>query len=237
MKKCLLFLIILLGCCGCSAEYHLDIDSIDKMNEEVVLSASSSDDYDKIRDYSNYLPINYNSDEPAVFEKKLDDIEYYRKKKSNDNSHLSFSYSYNMEKMKNNMITHSCFEYVNVMTSSLGQDKDAELMLSTSDKFLCFEHYDNLDKVHVVITSKYKLKETNADNVSKHQYEWTFRRNDSDGKYIYLLLDARRRDLTLWERFLEGEFVNVFTISILLFMIGGLVFFLLKKKGDRRDKI
>ena len=81
------------------------------------------------------------------------------------------------------------------------------------------------------------MKGTNADSVNGHVYIWNINRSNYHDKYIYLLLDTSKRDLTLWERILEGEFTNLFTISLLLLVIGGFIYFILKMKGDYKNRI
>ena len=233
MKKIWLIILVLF-LTGCSVNYELDIGRDVRLIENVNLSANTNVDVEKINAFDYYVPIDYTNDDPSVFEKKFNDIDYYDITKKADNSSLSFSYDkYDVNQFNYNMFAKSCYQYVTVMN----QNNNKELLLSTSRKFLCFDKYDNLDDVTVTITSKYKLKETNADEVDGHTYRWFITKGNADNKYLYLLLDTTVRELTIWERILEGEFTNTFTIFLVVFVVGGIIIFLFKKKGDRRNKV
>ena len=232
MKIKYFFLIICLFLLsGCSVDYHLNIDKDFSFNETVVMSASNEADISVISSYNSYLPINVDADDSVLFENKIDGVEYYELKKTTDNSRLKLYYDFDYEKFNHSMIANSCYQYVTVMKD--GKD----LILSTSREFLGFDVYDNLENVKVTLTSTYKLNETNADETDGHNYIWYITRENANNKYLYLSLDTTKRDLTLWEKLKEGEYTNIFTISVLLFLIGLLIYYILKKKGERRDKI
>ena len=232
-KYLLIIIVIAFLCSGCSVDYNIDIDKKLDFVEDINLNSTSDEDTQKIKEFNSFVPINVEADDSAVFEKKYDDIEYYDIRKSNENNKLIFNYVSNIDKFNNDMFARSCYQYITLMK----KNEDKDLLLSTSRKFLCFDKYENLDDVTVTITSKYKLKETNADVVENHKYTWYINKDNADNKFVYLLLDITDRDLTLWERILEGEYVNIFTISLLLLVIGLVIYFILKKKGDRKNKI
>ena len=135
------------------------------------------------------------------------------------------------------MIIHKCYKYLTFMNTENKKTKKNELLLSTSRQFLCFDKYDNLDDVTVTIRSKFKLKDTNADIVEKHKYTWNITKDNANDKFIYLLLDVHDRDLTLLEKIQEGEYTNIFTISLVLLLFGFLIYFSLKVKGKRRNRV
>ena len=233
MKKMLMLLIFAFLITGCSVNYELNIDKQLNLSENIILNATTDTDVQKILDFNQYIPINIEFDEPVIFKEKADGVQYYNINKKSDNSSLKFNYSYDVDEFNFNIFAKSCYQYVTVMD----QDNEKELLLSTSREFLCFDKYDNLDDVTVTITSKYKLKETNADEVSRHTYRWFINKGNAKDKYLYLLLNTGEKDLNLWERILEGDFTNTFTIFLAVFLIGGIIIFLFKKKGDRRNRV
>ncbi len=233
-KNILLFVFIVLCCTGCHVDYHLNIDTVNSMEENIILNGTSNDDIKKINSFNEFVPIDIIADDYSAFQKKLDGIDYYSILRK-DNS-LNFIYDrFNVKKLNDSMFARSCYQYVTVMEG--GRGKSSELLLSTSNKFLCFDRYDNLDDVTVTITSKYKLKKTNADVVDEHKYTWNINKENANDKYLYLLLDTTVRELSLWDRIMEGEYTNVFTVSLVIAFIGGIVYLILKKKGDRRNRI
>ena len=237
MKKIwLIFLVLFLT--GCSVNYELDIDNSAILRENIKISANNDSDIEKIKEFNYYVPIDYTNDDYSVYEKKFDKIEYYDVSKASDNKSLVFKYDkYDSNKFNYNMFGRTCYKYVAVMEQKDKKSKKRELLLSTSRQFLCFDNYENLDEVNVIIKSKYKLLETNADVQEKHKYIWNITKENANNKYIYLLLDLKTRELTLWERIQEGEYVNMFTISLVLFLVGLVIWFLFKKKGDIKNKV
>ena len=232
MKKCLLFLCLFLVT-GCTAGYQLDIDEELNLKEKTIVNAVTSLDVDEIKDFNRIIPSNIDVDDFKAFEKKVDGISYYNINKKNDNTLLSLDHKFNVNSINNSYIARSCYEYVTIMR----QNKDKELLLSTSNKFLCFKNYDNLDEVKIIITSKYKLKNTNADNVNGHNYIWNINKSNYSNKNIYLLLDITDIDLTFWERVLNGEYTNICVVSILIFVFCMFGYFYLRGVSKRRDEI
>ena len=232
-----LFLIIILCCSGCSVVCDFDIDSLNNIDEKINISADNSLDIEKIKDFNYYVPISYLVDDYSAFESEKKGLFYYNFSKNNDNSNMKFSYSYDIDDIKDDFFAHRCFEYVAFKKNSLGNKGKSELILSTSNKFLCFDRYDNLDNVIVNVYSKYKLKDTNADDVDGHKYTWKFDRNNYNDKFIYLLLDTTVRDLNFWERLLEGDSLTIFALFIIIFVFLGIVILLFKKRGQMRNKV
>ena len=56
-------------------------------------------------------------------------------------------------------------------------------------------------------------------------------------KNIYLTFDTTVDDRSFLEKLQEGEYTNIFTVSIVLSVIAGIVYLFLKRKSDMRDKI
>ncbi len=230
VKYCFLIVCLML-LSGCSIDYHLDIDKNLYFDESVVMNASSDADISAIMSYNEFLPIDREADDPFVFKNKIDGIKYYKMEKSKDNSKMRFSYKFDDQLFNKSLIVNSCYKYITSMKV------DNNLILSTSREFLGFDVYDNLDEVKVTLSSTYKLNETNADEVEGHNYIWYITRENANNKYLYLSLDTSVRNLTLWEKILEGEYTNIFTVSVLLFIVGMGIYWFFKKKSERRDKI
>ena len=198
IKYYLLF-ICLFFLSGCSANYQLNIDKNLSFNETVIMNASDNEDISLISSYEGYLPINVESDDTAVFEKKIDNVEYYDLKKNKDNSKMKFSYNFDLTSLNKSMIAASCFKHIAAINNVDDTENKNELILSTSKGFLCFDKYENLDDVTVVLYSKYQEIQTNADVIDGHQYIWNIDRENAKDKYIYLSLDMNKKNLNLWE--------------------------------------
>lgn len=236
-NKCLLFFVIVLCCTGCHVDYNLNIDNDLNLDEAVVLQADTSSDAERIEKYDEYLPVDYNSDDYSSFDKKLPNMKYYSIKKSKDNSSMSLKYKFDISQFNEGMIAKSCFKYITVMKKKKGEGRYGALLLSTSNRLQCMDNYENLDQVAIHISSKYKLIESNADEVTHHNYTWYYDRSNYTNKHIYLLLDIKEKDLTFWEKFLEGEYFNSFTVTLFIFIVVGIVIFILRRWGIERNKV
>lgn len=236
-NKCLLFLVIVLCCTGCHVDYNLNIDNKLNLSESIMLQADTSSDIEKIQGYDEYQPVDYKADEAAVFQKKFPNVEYYSISKGKDSSSINFKYKFDISQFNEGMFAKNCFKYVTVMKKKNGKGRYGALLLSTSDRLQCMDNYDNLDQVTINISSKFKLIECNADEVSHHKYTWYYDRGNYTDKHIYLLLDTREKDLTFLEKFLEGEYINTFTVILFIFVIVGIVIFILRRKGIERNKV
>lgn len=234
-KNILLLLLIIIPLTGCTVEYKLDIDENIKLHENITITPIIDTEINKIKAYNSYIPINIDIDEEAAFKKKYKDLKYYKYKKDNNNNMIIKS-SHDINQFNTSRFANSCYEYIALSKTKTKEEKE-NLLLSTSKKFLCFDMYEELDEVKITITSTYKLKETNADEVKRHTYSWNINRSNKDNKVIYLLLDTTEQDLNFWERLKNGEYTNIFTISLLLFIIGIIIYGYLKRKSIKRDEI
>ena len=228
--KFLFFLLILMICSGCSAEYNLNIDKDDKIKEIITLSAEDGNDIEQIEKYQTYLPIDKDADDASVFEKKIDGVSYYEQKKSPSYDKLKFSYLHHFDTFQQDYITNSSYEYV-----TLTKDKE-NLILSTSRINKAFEIYNNLTSVTINITSRYKLVDTNADTHSKYKYTWVVDRTNYNNKYLYLSLDTSNRKKTVSE---EVNDTGIFAYLPLILIIVGVIVvgWLVVKKGDKRNQV
>lgn len=235
MKKVYLISIIgLLLLTGCDVKYNLNIDKELKVQEKTELTAETDQDIKKLKEFNQYIPIDYRADDFSAYQQKLKDVEYYDIEKTNET--MKLNYSYNIENYNYSNLAARCYEHITISKTEDKEEKE-NLLLSTSKKFLCFDMYEELDEVKIVINSTYKLKETNADEVKRHTYIWNLNRTNKDNKVIYLLLDTTEQDLNFWERLKNGEYTNIFTISLLLFLIGIIIYGYLKRKSLKRDEI
>lgn len=232
-KYIILCFIFLFVCSGCSIEYNLDIDQSLNLNESITFEADNSDDVKKIQDYEKFLPISIYADDSSVFESKKDDVDYYDISKEEDFSKISFDYSYNIDKFNDNVFARSCYQYITVMNSYDKEEQRDELLLSTSKKFLCFDNQEALDSVTIKIHTKRDVYSNNADIVDGNNYIWNITRDDKDNASIQMVVSSTpiQKTLSFWERNL------LFFIAVGVFLIGGLIYIILKKRSDKVDEI
>ena len=211
------------------AQYELDIDDELELKENITLTATDDNDNQYFRDFKYYIPLSVNSDDYSVYLKKYDSVSYYNMVRSEDK--YVFKNKFDVDGYIDSTIVNNAFEYISIT------DVNDLTVFSTSSGFLLFDSYNNLEDVTIVIKSKLKLVETNADYVEKHKYTWNINKENAYDKYLYLKVDRGYDDRTLWEKIKDGEYINNFTIFLSIFLGIGIIIFLFKKKGDRRNKV
>lgn len=233
VKFFLLSLFILLICSGCTVEYNLNIDDKLNLNESITINGNSEEDINKIRDFNSYLPVDISIDDSSAFNSKKDDIEYYNVKKKKNDSVMNFDYSYDVDLFNNNVFVRSCYEYVTVMDSYNEEEKRDELLLSTSNKFLCFDQFDNLDSVVIKIKTKRDVYFNNADNVIGNTYIWNITEGNLDDATINMVLSSEiiGSKLSFWER------NALFLISLGVVLLIVIVYKYLKKRSEKINEI
>ena len=229
MKKIFLLIIILFCCSGCTASYTVNLDKGFKFVEDIDIVAVGENDSDKFKDFKMFIPIDGDCDDYSVYMEKVKGISYYNYSKVNDK--FVFHNSFKKDEYLNSTIVRSAFDYVFLT------EVKKDVVLSSSIGFKLFDQYDNLDEVKIVVNSKFKLKETNADEVSKHKYVWNINRDNASSKYIYLKLNFKDDDRTFLEKLFDGEYINLFTVFVFLCLVGCLIYLFIIKKGDRRNRL
>lgn len=232
LKYILICLFVLFICSGCSVNYDLDIDKSLNLNESITVVADTNSEIEKIQNYNEFLPISIEADSPTVFNSKVDDVEYYDIVKEDDNSEITFDYSYNFDNFNDNVFARSCYQYVTVMNSYDEEEQRDELLISTSKKFLCFDSQEGLDNVTVRIKTKREVYSSNADSVDGNTYIWNITKDDKDDASIQMVVSSEIEDsLSFWEKNM------LFLIAIGIFIVGGIVYIILKKHSDKVDEI
>ena len=220
--KPIILLIILSILSGCSAEYNIDI------KDKSVLEQLNINNID-VNNFKNInLPIDHEVDEYDVFEKKDETLEYYDIAIKNDV--VNISYNFHTNNYNTSMLFNSCYE------NTVYTKDNHEILINTSNKFLCFDAYEELDDLKIKITSKYKLIETNADKKEKYNYYWYINKENKDNKKIYLRLDTTTVIKTIFEKLTDiGLITPLILVSVILITL--IIIRLVKIVGERRNKI
>ena len=233
LKYIILGFCCFLFCSGCSVEYNLDIDNELNLKEKITINSQNSNDINRIKELKDYYPTNYSADRFEIFEKKTKGVSYYDVNKNSDNTSVEFKYNYNFKSFSDNVFAKTCYEYVTLMNYYNEETKRNELILSTSNKFMCFDYQDTLDNVTLKIHTKRKVYDNNADEVKNDTYIWNINRDNQNEKYIMLSMESTIKDneVPFWEK-------NILLFVLLgLLLIGLIVFIIMSKRSKRVDKI
>lgn len=229
----LLSLFVLLFCSGCNVEYNLNIDDKLNLNEVIEIEATTNDEMKKISDYNSLLPVDINIDDSFAFQNKNKNIEYYEISKKRNNSFINFKYSYDVDLFNDNVFARSCYQYVTVMNNHDNVDDRDELVLSTSKKFLCFDNFEDLDNVIIKIKTKREVFSNNADSVDGDTYIWNITEANKDDAAISMVMSSEivANKLSFFEK------NALFIIVLSVFIVGGIIYILMKKRSEKVNEI
>lgn len=225
MKKIIMIFISVLLFSGCSVEYNLNIKN-NKYIENIDISNINLENY-------NIL----NNSQLALFSdtRKLTDTtsleEYnsypkYDKKNTNKNNlyKINYSYDFDMDNYTDSNAVKSCYEYFKITTNG------NNVTLSTSNKFNCFNSYNELDKVTINITSYYGVVRSNADKVNGKTYTWEITKENASNKPILFEYDNTKRNITLIDYFTDNIYL-VILFGVLLFVVGPILIIIIRKNN------
>lgn len=232
MKRNIILIIILLLLTGCKIEYKINLNNNFDIEETAKLISTTTKDETEFNEFSLHIPIDKEADDYTVFTDKSDKLEYYNFKRINNT--LQFGYKYKQsetEKYINSSFVNTAYDYI-----SINKVNEETLVLSTSKDFRLFDRYPSIEEVKVTINTKYKVITNNADEVKRHNYTWIITKDNAYGKGIYLKLNPTKEDITFLEKLLRGDYLNIFTISLLILALGYIVFLILKRKSQKVDE-
>lgn len=233
IKKITFILIGIFSLSGCTATYNLNISS-NNISESLNINGVSIDS-------SNYfIPVYYNSISTDQYDvdtnQKIDGIEYYKTSSSSNNFNLDYNFT-NDDFLKSNIANTFVSSFVFKKYDYDDDGKKDYYVISTTDDFSAFNLYNELNEVTIKITNNHEVISNNADEVDGNIYIWHFKPNNTSSINMVYNPDVIVDNRTFLQKIQSGEYTNIFTISILLFLIGTIVFIAIKKIGDKRDKI
>lgn len=121
----------------------------------------------------------------------------------------------------------TCYDAFNII-----KDK-SNIMISTSEKFNCFDYYEELDQIKVEATVNYKVSKTNADKKKGNTYIWYINKENAENKPIQLFFDLNKK-VSIW------PFTNfqtyVIVIALLIVIVASIVF-IVSRISKRNNKI
>lgn len=238
IKNMFMLLVMSLLLSGCSITYNLDI-SKNGLVENIEVLAHEDDGLLKYEIPAYFGDIGYEDVDTSIL-KKIDGISYYNSKYlKNDNLiKLKYDYEFNEDEFSKSNIVN--FSYSTFIFKRYDHDVDGVndyMLFTTDDDFILFNKFPKLKNVQINITCHYEVISSNADVVNRNVYTWYLDKNNIKPINIVYNPDNPVDYRTFLEKLKEGEFTNIFTISIILLVIGGLVYFIIKKKSVNGDKI
>ena len=180
-KKIFLILIILLITTGCNAEYNLNISN-NNYDERILLNLNGLNNKDiYIRDWKISTDIDeYRLEQDGGSNYEIQKGPY---KFVNNNNYLIFSNSFVQNDYSNSTAVWSCYSKFTMI------NRNDNIILSTSQKNICYEKYTHLENLTINITVDKKVISHNADRVNGNTYTWNINRSNYNKKGINLVID------------------------------------------------
>ena len=233
IKKLLLFFSFLF-LCGCSVDYTIEIKDdmvyengnliINKENIENKSGAlgSLTDEIDYV--YNNLHDIDNGQEEEKTRKFNLVKID--------NNTHLGLKYEdiFKTNEYKNSPIIRQCYENVDIINNA------NYININTSSYFKCYDYYNYLDEVKVILKTDYNVT-TNSDENKDNTYYWHINRENYKNKSINISIlkneNISNRD-TDKKINISNEYINLLLYVLILIII--LLFFSIAIKVKKSNK-
>ena len=156
MKK-MIFLALILLCCGCRARYELTFNDntiSDNLSVSYPNNGVSNSQIDSI--YSN-----------SFYALGRDHLYNYRNNSSNSTILINYSYDYNVSEFDLANIPNNCFTDFNFV------NEDNKYYFFVDGMFKCgYYAYEHLDSLDIVISTNHVVIQENADEKKNGKYIW-----------------------------------------------------------------
>lgn len=256
-KKILVLFLGVFLLTGCNAEYNIEIiDNEIKINGSLVETNSSN--WEKAAVINQEEEIDHNADpnyctgnscsiidgevdtSSLTFSEIIDlkttnwDTKVEGLEKIKTNTKLGIKLERNLSYQNTNTALKQvpgikdCYKYFSIVDNQAGNG----VILSTSNKNLCFEQYPLLEEITITLKTNHKVEEHNADETVDGKYIWKINKNNYSNKSIQInLLDETEKKLDL------SLFILLVSVILLVVFIGGPIFIKTYIKSKKVDII
>lgn len=195
MKKIIVFLLIIVFITGCKNEvdYILEV-SPEHIKEKIHLILEDTD-YDKVNylnDVFYFSTNNYNNE-------KEKGIEIIKKIKTNNLKPIfDFDNTYYNKNVEENNITLEHIYNNNYYLSTVFNSCFNNTYYDSTKDYYVIKGYDGFkclykDEIKVIIKSKYKIIDSNADKINKNEYIWYFNNDNYLDNELYIQISKHQK--------------------------------------------
>ena len=204
---------------GCSFEYNINIDDNVILEDNIVYIENTN---------SNNIESKF-EEMVSKYTGPTNSLGMYESSIINSKNNVGISYkkNYSYTDYNYSVSFSSCYDSYKLVND------EGKIIIATSDVFKCFDKYDELDEVTVNLTTKYKVEESNADNVKKNTYTWNINKNNAGNKKINIVIDTGISSYNENNKF--G--LNVFVLSIIVMLLFGIIIYFVKLRDKSVNKI
>lgn len=218
MKKTFLLLITTILLTGCQSTYEIKFTK-DKIEDTIQIytdnSIVQSATTKQTQDFQNEL---------GNWERGY---EYYKREIFATEEITGYKYTYNFDYKEYDAMSQlrKCYEDFNFSY------ENNKIKLTTSNKFLCKNYYQEVDNLTLTITSDYKIINSNANSKSHNTHTWTINKNNYQNMPIEFEIDKNQTYNAPKEE-QEIDILGILSCIIFLLLI---IVLIVKRKEKRRN--
>lgn len=210
IKKILIFIIMIFLLCGCNATYNIDIED-NIINENLVLLEENLSQINVVGEsgFSFSQLININTMDDPYANKP------YNVEKIDDSSGLGLKYNQtsSIDDIENISVLNQC--YIDFMIKT----DENNIIVDTGDNFKCYEYFEYLDNVKIVLKTNHKVRSSNGTKNLDGTYTWNFDKNSNHQIKFTISKEVEKKD-----------YKGIILISLCLIGLIGYKIYLSKKE-------
>lgn len=229
MKKRLLFIIcFVLLLTGCDVNYSVTINEDETFDEKITMSflKTPSDGNNLTIAEDDKTPISVMPNETKFYDSEIID--------KGNTYDMVYTYNHDMDSIKTAYFIANCYPGMRITND------EEEIVINSGDGFACFIGDDGLkaDSVKINITTKLKVLNNNADNVSGNTYTWVINENNYLAKNIYFRLERANNNGGLGTEIMKKDSASSLTAVVVLsiIIVAALIYLLVRYKRNKSNE-
>ncbi len=211
MKRLFIFVSLLLLLSGCSVSYEINLVN-DKIEEKLTIIENDQSLFDVENDTGWTLRQIFDS-----FSQDTDNefsVENYSVKSLNDETRLGLEYKSDSSKsLINSSVINQCYNKPTMFV------EENVITFNTGNDFKCYEYYENLETISIVLKTNNKVLSSNADLVEDNIYTWNITKDGN--KQIEISYEIKESK--------EFNIVTILIIIVVAIVSIGVSFYVYKK--------
>ena len=210
MKKIIIFVCLLL-LTGCSATYEITIKN-NKITEKLTLIELNQSKFDLENDAGWTLRDSFK----AQLEVANDEfsVQSYTVKDLSTDTTLELEYKSNSSReLTNSSAINQCY------ANPIIEIEDKVINFSTGSEFTCYDYYENLEDITIILKTNHKVLSSNANMVEDNKYIWVLTKDgEKNIEFSYEKKDVK-----------EMNSLSIGLIVILVLVVGFVSLYIYKK--------
>ena len=219
MKKILLLFLLTILLTGCSATYDIEFTE-DKIKDEIRVFTDTET-------VNNATQATIDSFSNKILEWERGHDHYTREVYTTDKiTGYLYKYDFNYDEYDAMSQIRKCYEDFNFTYN------DKEIILTTSNKFLCKDYYQDVNNLTINIKTDKKVISSNADSTKDNTLTWNINKSNYQNKPLNLKIN-------LQETYEKPKDKNVDLkqiLTIILFILLLIIYIINKKDIKRKGK-